>query len=307
METLRLQCLRDSTRKNYYQIWKSFNQFFIRLDVKPSNWADRLTLFAAYLISKKRQSSTIRSYISAIKSTLKDNNIKINENCYLLSSLIRACKLQNDRIKTRLPIGKSLLHLLLNSIWSRFLQNNQVYLAQLYTTIFITMFYGMFRIGELALGPHTVVVNDVHISENKVKLLFVLWTSKTHTKGSRPQKIKIKKNSQKRMIRQKPDNNYNACKWCLFAMLSNYVRIRRSAKQPSEPFFIFRDRSPVQPKHLREVLCKALQENEFNSSLYSVHSLRAGRALQLLKLGVSVETIKCLGRWKSNAVFRYLK
>ena len=45
----------------------------------------------------------------------------------------------------------------------------------------------------------------------------------------------------------------------------------------------------------------------FKDELYSVHSVRMGRACDLLKLGLSVESIKKIGRWRSNAVFRYLK
>ena len=33
VEQLRLQRHRDTTRKNYYSVWKFFNRFFVRLDV----------------------------------------------------------------------------------------------------------------------------------------------------------------------------------------------------------------------------------------------------------------------------------
>ena len=49
------------------------------------------------------------------------------------------------------------------------------------------------------------------------------------------------------------------------------------------------------------------QEVWFDDTLYGTHSLRSGRTCDLYKLGLSVETIKKIGRWKSNAVFRYLK
>lgn len=39
---------------------------------------------------------------------------------------------------------------------------------------------------------------------------------------------------------------------------------------------------------------------------FSTHSLRRGGASWLLSVGVPVETIKVLGDWKSNAVFKYL-
>ena len=50
-----------------------------------------------------------------------------------------------------------------------------------------------------------------------------------------------------------------------------------------------------------------LQKLKLNADLYNVHSLRIGHCGDLLKMGVSVETIKKIGRWKSNAVFNYLR
>ena len=63
-----------------------------------------------YLIHiKKAKSQTIKSYISAIRVTLKNEGIKLNEDLFLMNSLMKACKLQNDYIRTRLPIWKPLL------------------------------------------------------------------------------------------------------------------------------------------------------------------------------------------------------
>ena len=39
---------------------------------------------------------------------------------------------------------------------------------------------------------------------------------------------------------------------------------------------------------------------------YDTHSLRIGCAKDLQKAGLSVESIKDIGRWKSNAVYQYL-
>ena len=43
------------------------------------------------------------------------------------------------------------------------------------------------------------------------------------------------------------------------------------------------------------------------SHLYNTHSLHIGRASDLSKMGANVEKIKHVGRWKSNAVYRYIK
>ena len=53
-------------------------------------------LFVAYLVNEKRQSSTIKSYISAIKNVLHDDGVVLNQDTFLLNALTKACKLKND-------------------------------------------------------------------------------------------------------------------------------------------------------------------------------------------------------------------
>ena len=92
IDRLKMERNRSTTRQTYYCVWRKFNQFFIRLDIKPQNWEDRLILFVGYLVESNKKSSTIRSYISAIKAVLREDNVIINEDKYLLSSLTKACK-----------------------------------------------------------------------------------------------------------------------------------------------------------------------------------------------------------------------
>ena len=176
-------------KNNYYGVWKSFNELNIKLDSKPKLWEERLTLFVGYLISLNRQSSMIKSYISAIKAVLKYKKIELNENKVLLSSLIKACKLQNDCIRTQLPIRKGLLRVIINSVEKYYDHNPQPYLCTMFGALFSMAYFGLFRIGELTLSPHVIKARDVHIGVNKKKLLFVLHTSKTHNKSSKPQII----------------------------------------------------------------------------------------------------------------------
>ena len=57
---------------------------------------------------------------------------------------------------------------------------------------------------------------------------------------------------------------------------------------------------------MRTILIQALNSIGKDPRQFRIHGLSAGRACDLLKLDVSVETIKKLGRWKSNAVYSYL-
>ena len=87
VDHLKLERHRESTRKNYYSIWKIFSQFFLKLDCRPDTWEDRIILFVGYLIINNKKSNTIRSYVSAIKSILIDEGHEITEDKVLLAAL----------------------------------------------------------------------------------------------------------------------------------------------------------------------------------------------------------------------------
>ena len=123
---------------------------------------------------------------------LKDDRVKLDEDLYLINSLTRACKLENNQVHTNFPIQRSMLSVLLNKVEKLYLNMNQPYLAFLYKTIILTAYFGLFRIGELAEGSHTVLAKNVQIGTNKKKFMFVLVTSKTHGKNVAPQIVKIK-------------------------------------------------------------------------------------------------------------------
>ena len=226
---LKLHKYRDSTHRNYYGIWKTFNEFYIKLDRKPRAWEDRIVLFAAHLISENRKSTTIKSYVSAIKAVLSQINIKVHEDTCLINSLTRACKLEKDRVSVRFPIRKPLLNIILKTTEHHFLGAGQVYLAHMYMALFSTAYYGLFRVGEITWSPHNIKAIDVHIGENKNKILFILRSLKTHTLGDPPQMITISSSRRARLQHH----------YCPFNLLRKFLEVRRGYLNPSEPFFHF--------------------------------------------------------------------
>ena len=205
----------------------------------------------------------------------------------------------------RLPIEKGLPNLmLLENI--KFYSNpdmNQPYLEKLYCAMLVTGYYRLLRVGELTHGPHVILARNVHIGENKNKFLFLLSSSKTHSKGSKPQLAKI---SQKPLGKNR--NNKPICmKNCnLYNILRNYIQVRPPARSEHEQFFVFADNSVVKPENLRANLKLMLTRLNLDADLYNVHSLRIGCCCDLLRFGLSVETIKKIGCWRLNAVFTYL-
>ena len=148
-----------------------------------------------------------QSYISALKAVLGEDDQEINEKDYLITSLTKAFRLQNDQIATRLPIQKGLLRIILQQVSRKFKNSDshQPFLTTLYRAIFSTMYHGLLQIGEAASDSHPILARDVHIGTNKRKFLLILHTSKMHWKNARPQMIKITASKAKNdMIRQDP-------------------------------------------------------------------------------------------------------
>ena len=155
-------------------------------------------LFVGYLISNNRKSTTIKSYISAIRAVLRDDGETLNENMYLIASLTKACKFKNDTVGTRLPIRKYVLRMLVDNLHKIFLpQGQQPYLVTLYKALFMTAYFGLFRVRELTYtdSKHMLKAKDVHIGKKKKKMMFVLRTSKTHWHDQKPQVIKSSEKS----------------------------------------------------------------------------------------------------------------
>ena len=298
---------RDSTRRNYYCVWQKFNEIYIKLDAKPDSWEDRLILFVDYLVESKFKSTTVQSYISAIKSVLQDDGVTISENQYLLNSLTRACKFENDCVRTRLPIQRGLLNLILDKTEELFMvKQNQPYLNIMYKALFSTTYFGLLRVSELTSGVHPVKACDVHVGENKNKMLFVLCTSKTHWTDSKPQIVKIQSERLKTATKLQKHEVNSKFKYCPFELLRKYLKYRRKYTSKKEPFFVFSSRDPVKPYNMRTTLRTILAMCRLDANMYGTHSFRIGRSVDLLKLGLDLSMVKYLGRWKSNVVYRYL-
>ena len=292
---------RNSTAKTYYSVWKQFNKFLIKLDVMPDSWEDRTSLFITYLIEfKQLQSSSIKSYISAIKRTLIDGiDYEWCDNQVLFNSLTRACRLINDKVTTRLPIDCVLLEFLLFEIERIF--PTQPYLKTMYQTMFALGYYGLMRIGELTWSPHVMKACNVYTASNKEKILIILYTSKTHGQESYPQQIKITSNAEERT------GKYKQRHFRLFKLMQRFRVMRgETYESPTEPFFIFRDGTPVTAAHARAVLKTAITALDLDCSLYNTHSLRIGRSCDLIKYGYHIEEVKRMGRWRSSCIYKYI-
>ena len=295
-ESLKNNQHRPNTKKNYHGIWTAFNKFLIKLDQMPQSWEEKTSLYCTYLISKSNiQSSTIRSYVSAIKSKVSADGYIWEDEKVWLAALTKSCKIKNDQVLTRLPIQKELLQFIIFEIERKYNSDvfDHLYKRTMYKSAILVAYYGLLRIGEYTVSEHAFKAKDIHEGRNKDKYLIILYSSKTHGKDSKPQKIRIDKTT---------DQTF-----CPFEETASYINIRPPYRTDEEQFYVSQDYSPMTAAEFRKILKKAISNLNLNPELYDTHSLRIGRATDLQKHKISVDTIKEQGRWQSNAVYNYLR
>ena len=168
-----------------------------------------------------------------------------------------------------------------------------------------TTYFGLLRVGEVMASEHIIKAKDVHIGRNKNKLMMILQSSKTHAKNMKPRIIKIDSLGGNHITPVVITEG--AISDCPFKILKEYLQVRNKYRSIDEQFFVFSDRTPVQPTQFNRLLKYLIKFTSLDSKPYSVHGLCMGRAADLLDMGVPVQTIMKLGRWKSSAIFTYLR
>ena len=224
------------------------------------------------------------------------DGIQIDDKLLLLSSLTRACKLENDHVKNRFPIRVGLLEMILFELERLYVL--QPYLEALFKALFAIAYYGLFRIGELTDSEHTVKAKDVYVGDNKNKIMMILYSSKTHGPESRPQEVRISE-----MFKSEQGAKF----FCPFRLMRLFWHLRGSFDDSHEFFFIFRDGSKVTPTQARDTLRTVLQALNLDGNLHDFHSFRIRRASDMYKWNFPLSEIKFSGRWKTNVVFKYIR
>ena len=267
----------------------------------PRAWEERVSLYCAYLVNNGAQSTTIKSYVSAIKCILKDDGYHWNNEKILLETITRSCRLMNDRVLTRLPIHENLLELILFEIGRLF--ETQPYLTLVYWMIMLLGYHGLLRIGELVAtnspSDHAVRACNIHVAHNKDKLMIVLYTSKTYGLESRPQKIRITANPVQAQAQHTLCNNVTSTikyrHFCPFKLTREFMAIHGGYLNSNEPFFIFKSGIPISDSHMRFTLQSTLKRLWLDPTCYGCHSWRIGKASDMLKQGKSIISIKIAG------------
>ena len=149
LESLLSSVLSSRSCQSHRRAWTLFREFQIKFCKTetlrlPLSTAS-LALFISFLDARKMAPATILSYLSAIGLVHKMRGLHDPAKAFIIQKLLTSLS-RRKSCDVTLPISKPILHDLINS-----LQHTNSSAAQriLFSAMFLTAFYGFFRIGEL--------------------------------------------------------------------------------------------------------------------------------------------------------------
>ena len=280
----------------YRRAWQVYKQFCDlyrpEAPLMPAT-SDALALFIAYLSARKLAPSTITSYVSAVGYVHRLQGLPDPTKAFLVQKLFKAIGRERTA-DIRLPITRPVLNRLVSSLRST---NSSASQRQLLSAMFLTAFYGFFRIGELATKAAGAASSVLQFSAlqfiyraEEICSVKLTITKFKHNANNRPFDIVI--------------DRENSPSLCPVQHLVNYCRLR--GDRPG-PLFCLSDLTPVSVNMFNTELQRCLIFCGLDTKRYKSHSFRIGVACYASEKGFSHSQIRKLGRWKSDAYKVYLR
>ena len=223
--------------------------------------------------------TSILSYLSAIGFVHKMRGLHDPVKAFIIQKLLTSLSRRRS-CDVRLPISKPILHDLVNSLNHT---NSSAAQRLLFSTRFLTAFYGFFRVGELAAKS----VRSSVVQYDNLRLL---------TSAGKIHSAKI-------TIRQFKHNTSNRSFDILITLLK-YCTLR--GDKPG-PLFCHPENRAISVNHFNSELRRCLAFCGLDPQCYKSHSFRIGAACLAAAKGSSDAKIRALGRWKSDAFKLYIR
>ncbi len=245
-------------------------------------------LFVTYLhVHIQLGSATIATYLSGISFLHKINQLYDPCDNFVVNKLQQACaKLSNVTVPVRLPITLPLLHKIVSAlVHVETVHSNQL----LYKAMFLIAFHACCRVGELTKSgnaQHWLNYRDVSFTGTSVTITF---SSFKHSRPGYTPKITL----------HASDHVH-----CPVSALIDYITVRGTR---SGPLFCLADGLPITRRNFSKVLDQCVRFIGLNPTQLTSHSFRIGRATLGLEQGLTIEQIRLMGRWRSDAFRKYLR
>ena len=287
----------ENTKRTYKSYIDSYTRFCLLMNIPavPAS-THNIGMYAAFL-ARSMKPSSVRQYVNTIGLLHKEFGLAnpLTDN-HFLNSLFRGIRRVNgDSHVQKLPITVDLLFRLFKLIDLKSSFHSSFW------AICLTAFYGMFRKSNLLPTTAKHFAPDKQLT--KSDFTFCSWGVLVHVKWSKTIQFRDK-------IIQIPFSYIRSSPLCPVRAILHAFSFTRHCPSNSQAFtWIDTSWSYFQVftysqfiKHLRACLISL----GIDPTYYAGHSFRRGGASLAYQAGLSVEAIKLLGDWKSDAVLLYL-
>lgn len=288
-----------NTLRAYQVGWRAFCNFKQQHSTvgnfSPASAQD-IREFVASLSLQHLAPSTIATYVSGVGYFHKVYGWPDPTRGFLVAKLLEGCRRDHrGAVDTRLPITLPLLSRLLQALPH---VCTSTFEASLFRAVFLSAFFGFMRIGEFAatsgscLQNSLIMFSDVRFCDVGTSAASVLVTfrcSKANQSGP-PQHIRLVRFADESL--------------CPIQALLAFKAVRPLSQGS---FFCHFDGRPLTKFQFNAVLRKVLRFSGLDELRVRAHSFRIGAATTAAAVGVRVSDIQSMGRWRSDAVHRYIR
>ena len=255
-----------------------------------------LLLFVSYLYKKGFRATSIRVYLSAIRSMhIEQGMPNPLENACRIKLALKAIERNEFKPKQKLPITYELL-----AQWKPFF-NPQNDVDRLWWAVFTLAHFALMRAAEFTVPSQYSFTSNNHLVNSDVQFKLLdsnlkymvvhLKQSKTDSKGNG---IDI----------------YIGCTGttvCAYCAMVQFVSLKRHNNDPLSPLFVFSNGALVTKSLLTKTIKLYVVRIGLDPDKYSGHSFRSGGATTMASNNFADWEIKLGGRWTSEAYQRYIR
>lgn len=291
------QALSVKSRSVYLNYWKHYVQFCREQNINislPIRQVVTVNFLSYLLVSKKYSLSTVTSHVSALAYINKLFDYEDFSSSFLVRQFLKgAQKITPTKPDTRLPIT---IELLKKIIMALPVTIKTFYDRIMFSSMCLLAFHGFLRVGEICTKSQHVLGNVIQcqhvkmVNESQQNAGIEIFLE--HFKHStRPVTLYIPLNL------TEPD-------LCAVLAWRRYCQLK---KHSVGPLFQFPDGTSVTYKFFSMHLNNVITYLGYDAQLFKSHSFRIGAATHATSCGFSEDSIRRMGRWKSNAVSNYVR
>ena len=259
------------------QFTQSMHQGWEFLPCQP----DVLVLHIQDLFQSGMAAASIRSRVAAIGFWHKTCRLPDPSRDWLVKRALMGVSKIRPQKDARHPITVANLLALVQAAASF----PDLHTAVMLRALFAMMFFAFLRISEVTQGPHNICIHQVKFCKSQVKVSFTSFKSSL---GRTPVVCVFKQKGQ----------------MCPHKLLWQYRALRGDRQGP---FFVTSKGEPLPSSLVNACLAICVAQAGLNHLHITSHSFRIGAASWAVAHGHSVEQVKAMGRWRSDAVNKYVR